>query len=299
MIKHFVSLSNLSTSDLLGLIDRANYFSSISQQPDQFKSLLKNKIIANLFYEPSTRTRCSFEIAIKKLGAQVINLDPEKSSSKKGETILDTIKTLESLQVDAITIRHADDHIFDHLVTKVQVPLINAGSGKLEHPTQTLLDLLTLKQEFNDLVGLKIAICGDIKHSRVASSFMMVAEKLGISITICGPEVLLPKVTQKIVRSSLIDDVITDVDAIIMLRVQLERHQELEIDEKNYLKDYGLNMERINKMKKHSIVMHPGPFNRGIEIADEAIDHEKSRIFKQMTNGVFARMAILEWIFKK
>lgn len=299
MIKHFVSLSNLSTSDLLGLIDRANYFSSISQQPDQFKSLLKNKIIANLFYEPSTRTRCSFEIAIKKLGAQVINLDPEKSSSKKGETILDTIKTLESLQVDAITMRHADDHIFDHLVNRVKVPLINAGSGKLEHPTQTLLDLLTLKQEFNDLEGLKIAICGDIKHSRVASSFIMVAEKLGISITICGPEVLLPKVTQKMVRSSLLDDVITDVDAIMMLRVQLERHQELEIDEKNYLKDYGLNMERINKMKKHSIIMHPGPFNRGIEIADEAIDHEKSRIFKQMTNGVFARMAILEWILKK
>ena len=164
MIRHFVSLSNFSNQDILALIHRAHFFSIYSKQPEQIEHLLKNKIFANVFYEPSTRTRCSFEIAAKRLGADIINFVPENSSVKKGETIYDTLKTLESLGVDGIILRHSDDHIFEELHPKFGLPLLNAGAGKYEHPSQGLLDLLTLHQEFGSLEGLKVAVCGDIKH---------------------------------------------------------------------------------------------------------------------------------------
>ncbi len=289
MIKHFLSLSSLTASDISTLIDRAQFFFLNQHLPDKTKHLLKNKIVANVFYEPSTRTRCSFEIAAKRLGADVVNFVPENSSVKKGETIYDTLKTLESLGVNGIVLRHADDHVFDGL-QKIKIPLLNAGAGKFEHPTQGLLDLLTLHQEFNKLQGLRIAVCGDIKHSRVVGSLMVAAEKFDMKIFYCGPNALLPSN----VKQTSIDEILGEVDAVMMLRIQLERHEGLELNPQTYNDQYGLNTKRVGLLQKHAIILHPGPFNRGVEISDEVVEHPQSRIFKQMANGVFARMAILE-----
>ncbi len=294
MIKHFLSLADFSNPELIQLLDRAQYFYS-EQRPDKINHLLKNKIIANVFYEPSTRTRCSFEIAAKRLGAEVINFSPDNSSVKKGESIYDTLKSLESLGVDAIVLRHSDDHVFEELVTKVKIPLINAGAGKLEHPSQGLLDLLTLKQEFSCFENLKIGICGDLKHSRVAGSLIVAARKFGMHIYLCAPEELQRPAEIPYIHRGYLDEIISDLDALIMLRIQLERHDDIELSSSNYLKQFGLTADRLSKMKDKSIIMHPGPFNRNVEIEDEVIEHPQSRIFKQMTNGVFARMSILEY----
>lgn len=295
MIKHFLSLANFTPNEIQSLIDRAQYFFLHQNQPDKIHHLLKHKIFANVFYEPSTRTRCSFEIAAKRLGAEVINFIPENSSAKKGETVYDTLKTLESLGVDGIVFRHSDDHVFDHIQDRINLPLLNAGAGKNEHPSQGLLDALTLHQEFRGIAGLKIAVCGDIKHSRVAGSLMVLAEKFGMEIYLCGPENLMPKRNNSFIQFATLDEVISKVDAVMMLRIQVERHEGLDLNPTTYLEDYGLTIERAKRMKNESIILHPGPFNRGIEIADELIEHPQSRIFKQMKNGVFARMAILEW----
>ena len=299
MIKHFLSLSSFSVSELQALIDRAHYFSLHQNQPDKIHHLLKHKIFANVFYEPSTRTRCSFEIAAKRLGADVVNFVPENSSVKKGETVYDTLKTLESLGVDGIVFRHSDDNVFDHIHGRIDLPLLNAGAGKNEHPSQGLLDLLTLHQEFGRLKGLKVAVCGDIKHSRVAGSLIVAAEKFGMEIYLCGPESLVPSAYLPFVKKANFDDVLPIVDAVMMLRIQLERHESLELDGKAYHQQFGLTEARVQKMKKESIILHPGPFNRGIEIADEVVEHKQSRIFKQMGNGVYTRMAILEWAMEK
>lgn len=295
MIKHFLSLSSFATNDIQSLIDRAHFFSLHSKQPDKINHLLKNKFFANLFYEPSTRTRCSFEIAAKRLGAEVVNFVPENSSVKKGETIYDTLKTFESLGVDGIVLRHADDRVFDGLHARFNLPLLNAGAGKFEHPSQGLLDLLTLKQEFGELKGLKIAVCGDIKHSRVAGTLMVAAEKFGMKIYLCGPDSLLPSTTQSFIKKAEFDEILPSVDAVMMLRIQLERHESLELGGEAYHRQFGLSEDRVNRMKKDAIILHPGPFNRGVEIADEVVEHKQSRIFKQMSNGVFSRMAVLEW----
>ncbi len=295
MIKHFLSLSSFSESQLYSLIDRSHFFSLHHKTPDKINQLLKDKIFANVFYEPSTRTRCSFEVAAKRLGAQVVNFVPENSSVKKGETVYDTLRSLESLGLDGIILRHADDNVFDELQERIRVPLLNAGAGKYEHPSQGLLDLLTLHQEFKKLTGLKIAVCGDVKHSRVAGSLMVSAEKFGMELFLCGPQSLLPETGKPHIKKANFDEVIKDVDAVMMLRIQLERHEHLDLDQATYHRDFGLSLERLGTLRKHAIVLHPGPFNRGLEISDEVVEHPKSRIFKQMSNGVFARMAVLEW----
>lgn len=295
MIKHFLSLSSLSSSEILSLLDRSRYFSLNHKNPDKVHHILRNKIVANVFYEPSTRTRCSFEVAAKRLGCEVVNFVPENSSVKKGETVYDTLKCLESLGVEGIVFRHSDDHVFDQLKDKIHLPLLNAGAGKHEHPSQGLLDLFTLREEFQRLEGLKVAICGDIKHSRVAGSMMVAAEKFGMEIYLSGPSDLLPKSQKSFVREIPFDDALPKVDAVMMLRIQLERHGGLELNQESYHRDFGLTKARLSTMKKDAIILHPGPFNRGIEITDELVEHPQSRIFKQMENGVYARMAILEW----
>lgn len=294
MIRHFLSLSSFSAPDLLDLINRSQFFFQHSKQPDKIHHLLKHKIFANVFYEPSTRTRCSFEIAAKRLGAEVVNFVPETSSVKKGETVYDTLKTLESLGVDSIVFRHSDDHVLDGIHDKFDLPLLNAGAGKYEHPSQGLLDLLTLYQEFGSLQGLKIAVCGDVRHSRVAGSLMVAAEKFGMNIYLCGPHAFLPVTKKDFIEHADFDEILPEVDAVMMLRIQFERH-DLDLNAASYHQQFGLSSERVNRMKKDAIIMHPGPFNRGVEIADEVVEHKQSRIFKQMSNGVFARMAILEW----
>ncbi len=237
-------------------------------------------------------------MASKLLGMDVINFAAENSSLKKGESIYDTVKTIEALGVDTIILRHSDDQIFEQLVSKVNCSMINAGAGKNEHPTQGLLDLFTLFQEFKKLNNLKIAICGDIKHSRVAGSMLIAAEKFGMKIYLCGPEDLMPeknKITENAKLANL-DEVISEVDAVMMLRIQNERHESLGITPESYFKTFGLTEERASKMRPEAIIMHPGPFNRNIEIADAVIESKQSRIFAQVTNGVFMRMSILDWL---
>jgi aspartate carbamoyltransferase catalytic subunit len=238
-------------------------------------------------------------VAAKRLGAEVVNFVPENSSVKKGETVYDTLKSLESLGVEGIVFRHSDDNVFDQLKDNLHLPLINAGAGKYEHPSQGLLDLFTLREEFKRLEGLKIAICGDVKHSRVAGSLMVAAEKFGMEIFLSGPSSLLPKTQKTFVREIPFDEALPKVDAVMMLRIQLERHETLELNKESYHRDFGMNSTRLAKMKKNAIILHPGPFNRGVEISDELVEHPQSRIFKQMENGVYARMAILEWAMRK
>lgn len=236
-------------------------------------------------------------MASKLLGVEVINFSSGNSSLKKGETLYDTLRTVESLGANVVILRHSDDYVFDQLLPKVKLSMINAGAGKNEHPTQGLLDLFTLYREFGRLKGLKFAICGDIKHSRVAGSMMVAAEKFGIELFFCGPEDLMPdksKISSKITFGK-IDDFLPEVDAIMLLRMQQERH-DFGISPESYYKDFGMTPERASKMKDHAIIMHPGPFNRNIEIEDSVVESSKSRIFTQVENGVFVRMGILDWI---
>lgn len=293
-----VSLANLSDQTILSLIHRAHYFYSQKHNRTDYHERLKNKVVMNLFLEPSTRTRSSFEMASKLLGMDVINFTPENSSLKKGETLYDTLRTIESLGVDAIILRHSDDQVFEQLAPKIKCSMINAGAGKNEHPTQGLLDLFTLYQEFKNLQGLKVVICGDIKHSRVAGSMIVAAEKFGIDLHLCGPEELMPDKTKinSAVKFSSFDDVIPSADAVMMLRIQLERHDSFGLSAESYLRDYGMTKVRANKMKESAIIMHPGPFNRNVEIEDEVVECAKSRIFSQVENGVYMRMSILDWL---
>lgn len=296
MSKHFTALANLPTSHIEALLLRAKYFQNSSSP--QISQVLAHKVVANLFFEPSTRTRTSFEMAAKRLGAQVINFDVDSSSVKKGETLYDTLRTLEAIGADALVVRHADDRVFETFAPRMQVPMVNAGAGKYEHPSQCLLDLYTLEEEFGRLEGLCVAIIGDIKHSRVAGSMMLVAQKLGLKVLVAGPDDFLPEKLPTNCQHTGLEEAIATSDAVMCLRNQFERHEGLELSPAEYFHQWGLTIARATTMKPTSIIMHPAPVNRGIEIADELVESPRSRIFKQMHNGVFVRMAILESIIQ-
>lgn len=266
-----------------------------------FKSGLKKinydneKIIANLFFEPSTRTHYSFEVAEMKLGCKTINFTAETSSVKKGETLYDTVKTFESIGVDAVVIRHQEDEYYKEL-ENINIPILNGGDGTKDHPSQSLLDLMTIKEEFGDFKNLKVLIVGDIKHSRVAHSNIKVMERLGMKVYTAGPE----KFKDANLEFVELDKMIEHADVIMLLRIQFERHQdEMKMSKKEYNQKYGMTIERMKKMKANAIIMHPAPFNRNLEISNEVVECEKSRIFKQMENGVFVRMAMIEKSFEK
>lgn len=296
MIHHFTGLSDLSAQQIHSLIERAVEFSSIDRQ--QLKKVLPHSVIANVFFEPSTRTRISFEMAAKLLGSEVINFDLSNSSVKKGETLYDTLRTLEAIGCDAIVLRHSDDRIFETIKEKFSIPLINAGAGRFEHPSQGLLDLYTLKHEFGKLEGLNITILGDVKHSRVAGTMIICAQKLGLNITICAPENFIPAQLSANCKLSAIENSLPSADAVMCLRNQFERHELVDFDAQAYHREWGLTNERAQLLPRHAIIMHPAPINRGMEIADELVESKQSRIFEQMTNGVYSRMSILEWILK-
>ena len=296
MTKHFTALADLPVATILSLLNRSLFFSQ-SPLPSLCETL-KHKVIANVFFEPSTRTRTSFEMAAKRLGAEVINFDVSNSSVKKGETLYDTLRTLESIGADALVLRHSDDRIFETLMPKLNTPLVNAGAGKHEHPSQCLLDLFTLQQEFKTLAGKHILIIGDIRHSRVAGSMMLTGPRLGMKVSLAGPEELMPKPIPPHCERGNLEELLPQVDAVMCLRNQFERHIGLDLGPESFNREWGLTVERQKLMKKNAIIMHPAPINRGVEIADELVEHPNSRIFAQMKNGVFARMAILEWSLK-
>ncbi|MBO6232911.1 MAG: aspartate carbamoyltransferase catalytic subunit [Clostridia bacterium] len=272
----------------------------ILEQAAAFKSGIKKinyngeKIIANLFFEPSTRTHYSFETAELKLGCKTIDFAPESSSIKKGETLYDTVKTFESLGVNAVVIRHREDEYYKQL-ENIKIPILNGGDGTKDHPSQSLLDLYTIKEEFGHFEGLKVLIVGDIKHSRVAHSNIKVMERLGMKVYTSGPE----EFKDDNLEFVNFEEYLPKVDVVMLLRIQLERHNEkVSIDAKEYNSKYGLNTENVAKMKDDAIIMHPAPFNRNVEISDDVVECSKSRIFKQITNGVYVRMAMIEKALK-
>lgn len=297
-IKHLTSINSLDAHEILSLFERSHYFSQLVKNKSRIPKFLEDKVVANLFFEDSTRTKLSFEVAAKRLGATLINFDAKSSSLSKGETLYDTLKFFESIGIDIGIIRHSDDSYIESLKEKHKFCVINAGAGKQEHPTQSILDLYTMQEEFKKLENLTLTICGDIASSRVAKSNIAAMKIFNGKVFLCGPEQLMPKADQVESHCEIapLDEAIPKSDVVMFLRVQHERHHLFELDTKNYNEQFGLNDKRMKLFKKHAIFMHPGPFNRDVEIASHLVEHPQSRIFKQKENGVYTRMAILEWI---
>ncbi|MCY7487054.1 MULTISPECIES: aspartate carbamoyltransferase catalytic subunit [Paenibacillus] len=287
--RSLLGLKSLSRFEIESILNRAAHW---DEQHVKVQNVLKDKFVANMFFENSTRTRCSFEVAEKRLGAEVINFSTSASSVEKGESIYDTVRTLESMGMDAGVIRLKPIGLLEQIAERVKMPLINAGDGNNEHPTQALLDLYTMRKHFGQLDGLHVAIVGDIEHSRVARSNLYALRKFGANVSFCAPDNMrahdldAPYVTMGEALQA---------DVVMMLRVQLERHEsEVMHSTEAYRAEYGLTLERVAQMKKHSIIMHPAPVNRNVEIDDEVVEAESARIFEQMANGVPVRMAVLE-----
>ncbi len=257
----------------------------------------RDLFVANLFYEPSTRTRFSFEIAEKSLGLHVLAFSEQGSSVVKGETLLDTAKTFEAIGANVLVIRHPENDYYQEIREQLSIPIINAGDGSGHHPTQSLLDLLTIKQEFGTFTGLNVVITGDLRHSRVARSNANVLTRLGANIKIAGPKEWLAGYDYEHVT---LDDVLSETDVLMLLRIQHERHDgNMIISKEDYHREYGLTLEREQRMKETAIYLHPGPVNRGVELASELVEGRRSRIFKQMSNGVAIRKAVMKRVIKK
>ena len=284
----------LTTADLT--VEKINSLLIAADEFSKGKVLKPTKeiYVSNLFFEDSTRTKTSFDIAERKLGLQVVPFDVTSSSVNKGESLYDTVKTLQTLGVNLLVIRHKQDQFYKEL-KEIDLPIINGGDGTGNHPSQTLLDLMTIHQEFVKFKGLKIGIVGDVKHSRVANSNAVALRKMGAKVYFSGPEKWFDE--GAIINGTYlsIDDLVKEVDVLMLLRIQHERHDEkMKISLNNYHKKFGLTLEREKTMKQNAIIMHPAPINRGVEIHDDLVESPRSRIFQQMRNGVFARMAILK-----
>ena len=289
--KSILTMNQLSVDEIMGILDDANAF-SCSQKDWQ---LSKPRLIANLFFEPSTRTHYSFASAEHQLGCKVVDFSAEGSSTKKGESLYDTVKTFETIGYEAVVIRHWEDHYFKEL-EGIEIPILNAGDGCENHPSQCLLDMLTIYQEFKTFKGIKLLIVGDINHSRVANSNVDTMKRLGGEVRFSGPEFF---VDRKDLYMDL-DEGVEWADAVMMLRIQHERHaSKMQMSKEEYLEKYGLTQERVSRMKEHAIIMHPAPVNRGVEIESDLVEHEKSRIFKQMANGVLVRKAMIKRAFNE
>ncbi len=288
-MKNLFKLSELSVVDINDIIDEAIEFKN-----GKVYEALKGKKVVNLFFENSTRTHYSFIKAEQDLGMIDTNFNASSSSVKKGESLYDTVKTFEALGFDALVIRHPQNNYFEHL-EGIDIPIMNGGDGTGNHPTQSLLDLMTIKEEFGKFAGLKVTIIGDIRHSRVAHTNIEVMKRLGMEVTISGPQEFDDKSAEHIDMN----DAVKNMDVIMLLRVQYERHgYEMTLTKEEYLEHYGLTMKRVEEMKDHAIIMHPAPFNRKTEIDDDVVECKKSRIFKQMENGVYTRMAVLKRAFE-
>ena len=297
-LRHFLTIEGLSRQALVEILDAADSFISIGERQIRKVPILRGRTLVNLFFEDSTRTRTTFEIAAKRLSADVINLNPARLSTNKGERILDTIRTLEAMHTDIFVIR---DNVrgTSHLVAKhvpSHVHIINAGDGTHEHPTQALLDMMSIKEKFGKLKGLKIAIVGDIIHSRVALSNIYGLQKMGAKVTLCGPPHLIPRGIHELGVSvnTDIDEVIEWADALNVLRIQRERMGVGIIPSVREYRDFfGITQERLDIHKKEIVIMHPGPMNRGVEIDSSVADGDQAIILDQVLNGVAVRMSVL------
>ena len=286
-MQHLVDVDSLSKDEILKILNDAASFKK--QMPPK---LLDNKLIITLFFEPSTRTRSSFEVAAKRLGASVVHLDPTRSSTKKGETLEDTFANLCAMGPDGVIVRHSKNDTAKILADMELTPVINAGTGNSAHPTQALLDLFTIKEHFNgDIEGKKLTIVGDIANSRVASSGIKLFSKMGLDITLVAPKPFMPETNLK--KSENLEEVLDNTDILMSLRAQLERHSKpIFEDYSEYAKHYCITKDRVEG--KNFIVMHPGPVMRNIDISDEVLASSKSLVLEQVKNGVFIRMAVLK-----
>ena len=294
--KDLLGLEELNKEEIELILETAESFKEVSTRDIKKVPALRGKTVVNLFYEPSTRTRVSFEVAAKRLSADVINIATETSSVKKGETLIDTGRNIEALKADIIVVRHNASGAAAMLARNVSISVVNAGDGWHEHPTQALLDMFTLKEKLGRIAGLKVSVVGDIAHSRVARSNIWGLTKLGAKVTVCAPKILMPPGIEEIGAEITydIDKALKDADAINVLRMQFERDEQNAFPKQlEYFKNFGITAERLKKAKKNIIVMHPGPINRGIEISSEVADGPWSVILEQVTNGIAVRMAVL------
>ena len=300
-LRHLLSLEGLPRPELERLLERAQRLTADAHGGTLLRGVLAGKAVCTLFFEPSTRTRSSFSLAAQRLGADLLNFDASTASTTKGEADLDTLKTLEAMGVQGFVIRHKRDGAVAELAAAAEpgTVLLNAGDGRSNHPTQGLLDMLTLRQAKGvDFSQLKVVIVGDVKHSRVARTDLQAMRTLGVGeIRVCGPQSLLPEdgILDGCVVGQDFDAMLEGVDAAMMLRLQRERMAEgLVASLDDYHRDYGLNGERLRRAAADAIVMHPGPMNRGVEITDAVADGPQSRVLQQVANGVAVRMAVLE-----
>jgi aspartate carbamoyltransferase catalytic subunit len=299
-IKNIISIDDLSIDDINLIMENADSFYEVLGREFKKVPTLRGKTIINLFFESSTRTKTSFEIAAKRLSADLINFSASTSSLKKGESIIDTLKTIQSMMIDLLIMRHSDSGVMNFIAGNIDVPLINAGDGKHQHPTQALLDLYTIKKSFKDFKGLKVAITGDILNSRVARSDIKLFKRMGMDVTIVSAPMLLPENLEYFDSNYVydIDKIIEEIDILYMLRMQFERQERKYYPSiKEYNRFLSLNMKRLKKMKSGSLIMHPGPVNRGIEISENVMNHGENyggfKINTQVTDGVAVRMALI------
>ncbi|MCX5711110.1 MAG: aspartate carbamoyltransferase catalytic subunit [Candidatus Omnitrophica bacterium] len=294
--KDLLGLEDLSREEIEFILSTAESFKEVSSREIKKVPALRGKTVVNLFYEPSTRTRVSFEVAAKRLSADVINIATETSSVKKGETLIDTGRNIEALKADIIVMRHNYSGAAAMLARHVNLSVVNAGDGWHEHPTQALLDIFTLKEKLGKIEGIKVSVIGDIAHSRVARSNIWGLTKLGAKVTVCAPKILIPPGIEDMGAQVTddVDEALHNADAVNVLRMQFERDESNAFPQQlEYFKNYGITEERLEKAKKNIVVMHPGPINRGIEMSSEVADGANSVILEQVTNGIAVRMSVL------
>ena len=294
--KHLLDIESLTAEEIITVLDTARGFKAVGERAIKKVPALRGKTVVNLFVEPSTRTRISFELAAQRLSADVVNFSAEASSFKKGETLKDTALTLQALNADFIIIRHSASGAPHFLSRVLDAHVINAGDGAHEHPTQALLDVFTIRERKGKIAGLNVTILGDILYSRVARSDIWALTKLGANVTLCGPSTLVPKTFEKMGCRVLhnVDEAIRDADVINLLRIQHERQRKTMFPSiGEYTQLFGLNKTRFAKTKPDALIMHPGPINRGVEIDSEIADCGRSVILEQVTNGLAVRMAVL------
>ena len=294
--KHLLGIADLSPAEILLILDTAQAMQEIAQRPIKKVPTLRGRTVVNLFFEPSTRTRTSFEVAEKRLSADTLNVAIATSSVVKGESLVDTALNLEAMSPDMIVMRHASSGACHLLARVCKSKIINAGDGMHEHPTQALLDAFTIRQHKTSIAGLKVAIVGDLLHSRVLRSNVLLLTRLGAKVWVCGPPTLVPPGIERqgVHVTSSVEDAVADADVIMMLRIQLERMQGAFFPSlREYFQVFGVTEERVKLARPDAIIMHPGPMNRGVEIASEVADGPYSVILEQVANGVAVRMAVL------
>ena len=297
--RDFLGIRNLSAEEIVGILNTAENFREINQREIKKVPTLRGKTVINLFFENSTRTRTSFELAAKRLSADTVNISVSASAIAKGETLVDTALNLDAMQPDCIVVRHSSAGVPHQLAKVSRAAIVNAGDGANEHPTQALLDAMTIREHKKKIEGLQVAIVGDILHSRVARSNIHLLTKLGATVKVSGPKTLVPNDFQSFVETGLlvapsVEEAIENADVVMILRIQSERQDSAYFPTlREYAIHYGLTQERLDLAKKDAIVLHPGPMNRGIEISSDVADSSRSLILDQVKYGVAVRMAVL------